>query len=160
MTPDKKGTSLLAQEPSTMTRAKGFTLIELMIVIVVVAVLAAIAIPGYQQFTLKSKRGDAMNSLLQAQILQERWRADNIAYASLADIWTHADGSGNLISLDGFYRIDEAPEVLPGGPTGAAYALKAVPRGAQAKDKCGTFVITQNGPLTTSPWANAGCWGR
>ena len=143
-----------------MPHQKAFTLIELMIVIVVVAVLAAIAIPGYQQFTLKSKRGDAMNSLLQAQILQERWRADNTAYAALADIWTNTEAGGALVSLDGFYRLSDASEVLAGGPTGAAYAMKAVPVGGQARDKCGTFVITQNGPLTASPWADSSCWGR
>lgn len=143
-----------------MPRQKAFTLIELMIVVVVVAVLAAIAIPGYQQFTLKSKRGDAMNSLLQAQILQERWRADNTAYAALADIWTNTGAGGALVSLDGFYRLSDAPEVLPGGPSGSAYAMKAEPVGGQTKDKCGTFVITQDGPLTGSPWADSKCWGR
>ncbi|MFO7550778.1 MAG: type IV pilin protein [Haliea sp.] len=143
-----------------MPHPKGFTLIELMIVVVVVAVLAAIAIPGYQQFTLKSKRGDAMNSLLQAQILQERWRADHTAYAALADIWTRTGAGGTLVSLDGYYRLSDAPEVLAGGPTGAAYAMKAEPVGGQARDKCGTFVITQNGPVTSSPWADSNCWGR
>jgi len=160
MTLGQPGTTFLAQETSVMRHQKAFTLIEMMIVVVVVAVLAAIAVPGYQQFTLKSKRGDAMNSLLQAQILQERWRADHTAYAAIADVWTHTGAGGALISLDGFYQLSDAPEVLAGGPTGAAYAMKAVPVGSQAKDKCGTFLLTQDGPLTSSPWADSKCWGR
>jgi type IV pilus assembly protein PilE len=65
---------------------KGFTLIEVMIVVVVIAILAAIAIPSYQYFVRNAQRADGMSALMDIRTAQERWRANNPAYAGNTDI--------------------------------------------------------------------------
>lgn len=60
--------------------SNGFTLIELMIVIAIVGVLAAIALPAYQDYAKKARRADAMGGLLNIQLSLEKWRANNASY--------------------------------------------------------------------------------
>ena len=64
------------------SRSSGFTLIELMIVLAVIGVLLAIALPSYQDSTRKSRRSEAVTALTQLQQAQERHRASNTAYAA------------------------------------------------------------------------------
>ena len=61
---------------------RGFTLIELVIVVAVIGVLALIAYPGFQDSVRKSRRADAMAGLMRLQQLQERYRGNAPAYAS------------------------------------------------------------------------------
>lgn len=63
-------------------RLRGFTLIELMLVVALVAILLTIAVPSYQDSVRKSRRADAVAGLTQLQLLQERYRANNPAYAA------------------------------------------------------------------------------
>jgi type IV pilus assembly protein PilE len=70
----------------TLRTAKGFTLLELMTVIVVVAILVAIAVPGYQSQAKKARRQAATTTLQDLAMRQNKWRADHATYGSLADI--------------------------------------------------------------------------
>lgn len=70
-----------APATTARNRARGFTLIELMIAVVVVAILAAIALPSYLDSVRKSRRSEAASSLMQVQQAQERWRASNPTYS-------------------------------------------------------------------------------
>lgn len=63
-------------------RALGVTLLELMITVAIVAILAAIAYPGYQGHMLKSRRADALEHLLSAQLKQEEQRVTSGAYTT------------------------------------------------------------------------------
>jgi type IV pilus assembly protein PilE len=63
-------------------RPLGFTLVEMLIVVLVVAILAAIAVPTYNDSVRKSRRGDAMAALTAVQQAQERWRGNNSAYTT------------------------------------------------------------------------------
>lgn len=61
---------------------RGFTLIELMIAVVVVAILAGLAFPTFMGAIRKSRRAEAFTALASVQQAQERWRANNASYAS------------------------------------------------------------------------------
>lgn len=123
--------------------SKGFTLIELMIVVVVVAVLAAIAIPAYQNYVERARRADAKSAILAIQLAQEKYRANNPTYGSLAQI-----GASNE-SPDKFYAISVTTgTVVIDGNTVPIYGVSADRQNEQAgKDQqCGDmgFAIELN----------------
>ena len=86
-------------------RASGFTLIELMIVAVIVAVLAMVALPSFQKQVAKGRRADAITALSGVLQAQERWRSNRGAYASSLDtelqLSTQSDGKHYNLSLSG-----------------------------------------------------------
>ena len=67
-----------------LKRQRGFTLIELMITVAVIAILAAIAFPSYQDSLRKSRRTDGKNALTQAMANMERYYTENNTYATAA----------------------------------------------------------------------------
>lgn len=80
---------------------RGFTLIEVMIVVVVIGILAAIAIPSYQHFVRNAERADGMSALMEIRTAQERWRANNPSYtADLAGLVPFG-----ATSPDGLYTL-------------------------------------------------------
>ena len=128
----------------------GFTLIEVMVVVVVVAVLLAIALPAYQEFSKRSRRGDAVASLLQLSLAQEKWRTNHTSFAALADVWSGA------VSREGHYLMAVVEN------TGETFVITASPRvgGPQAGDECGTYAMNQEGPLHGAGYAGSDCWER
>lgn len=131
------------------TAMRGFTLLELMVVLIILAVLAFIAMPAYDEFTKRSRRNDAMATLLDIQYKQEKWRADDIDYATLAELGKSSD------SDQGYYTISLSTR------SNNTYLFLATPKsgGPQVGDDCGTFAINQEGPFYTG-YADAECWGR
>ena len=101
-------------------KSSGFTIIELMIVIGIVALLVALAYPSYAQYVLKARRGEAQQLLLNWSINQEIWRSNNISYAGVGDLGapTHEH-----------YDFDTV-----GDPTATVYILQAVGQGDQTND--------------------------
>lgn len=130
-------------------REKGFTLIELMVALAIVAILAAVAIPTYTEFVDQGRRSDAISELLNIQRLQEKWRASNTSYGSASQL-----GVGSS-SSQGFYTLSIS------NLSATSYRVSAAPTGAQASDSCGTFVLTQAGPVYNlgTGYADASCWG-
>jgi type IV pilus assembly protein PilE len=133
----------------------GFTLIELMIVVAVVAILAAIAYPSYQDYVRKSKRSDGKAALLNLELAQEKWRANNATYTDDMTDLGYA-GANDQASTDGYYVVD----ITNGSNTGVAYTATAVGQGDQTNDaeggtNCSTLTLTFNGSATRTPTA---CW--
>jgi type IV pilus assembly protein PilE len=128
-------------------KLKGFTLIELMIVIVVIGVLASIAIPSYQDYVTRSKRADAKSAILAAQLAQEKWRANNSTFTNVA----------GQASPDGYYTVTVT------GASATGYTITAVPQGTQATGdtECADFTTDQDNTQTISGTGVAiNCWGR
>lgn len=130
------------------TKVAGFTLIELMIAVAIVAIIASIAYPSYVDYVNQSRRADATTTLMNLQMAQERYRANNPNYASLAELgWANT-------SAEGFYTL----AVIDVSAT--SYTATASATGAQAGDTaCATISLDQDGPVTTTA-AQRNCWNR
>jgi type IV pilus assembly protein PilE len=138
---------------------RGFTLIELMVVVAIVAILAAIAIPSYNEQVRKSRRAEAASELARLHMAQERWRADRPTYGTLAQI------GGVATMPNGYYTISVA---TPGGncASGVAasnansFSITATAAGAQLSDtRCATMTLTSLcGTVTKTSTGGGQCW--
>lgn len=146
-------------DPRPRRAAKGFTLIELMIVVAVIAILAAIALPSYQEYIRRGNRAEARAALLQAAQWLERVATSTGSYLSTANV---ANFPAELKTVPSkTYEISLGKT----DATGSAYVLSATPLGGQAVDKCGTLTLSQAGDRSVtvagaSTELKAECWGR
>ena len=128
---------------------RGFTLIELMIVLAVAAILAVVALPGYLDQVRASRRAEAREVLMQIQAAQERWRTNNASYA------------GALAALD----IDSTSPsgnyaIALSGASATGYTITATAQAKQSGDStCGTITIAVAGNAMTYGPSNT-CWAR
>jgi type IV pilus assembly protein PilE len=149
---------------------KGFTLIELMIVVTVATILTVIAVPSYINTVRKSHRTEAKSILLDIAGREERYLATNGSYSQnptdLGFPWS-SWGTGQTVG-SGYYQVS-LTNVNAGtvsNVTAAAipptYLFTATAIGAQAKDtQCASFTVTQAGVQTSynsGGTATTGCW--
>lgn len=143
---------------ATYSGAAGFTLVELVIVVVIVGILMAIAMPGYQESMRKGRRADAKAGLMDAANRQERFMLDRSSYTT--DMTELGFGADPMISEEGHYSIDvEAPDT--DCPIATCYVLKATPvaGGAQADDaRCSSFSLSSGGAKTATGTGAGECW--
>lgn len=135
---------------ATKRKESGFTLLELMIVVLIIGVLCAIALAAYQNSVIKSRRAAAASCLQERAQFMERFYATKLSYTAAPDPAQCGGG------LDTFYTIG-----FSGTPTGNAFTLTATPKGQQAsKDtKCAVLSINQNGVRSASGGGSeADCW--
>lgn len=137
-------------------RHKGFTLIEVMIVVAIVGILTAIAMPSYNEYIRRGHRADARAGLLQAQQYLERASTATGVYpTALPATLTWAADTTKRYTI-GFQA----------GNTNAVYTLVATRKagGPQATDKCGDFTITNTGTRSAVNYSSgttpAECWGK
>ena len=96
----------------TKSKSKGFSLIELMIVVAIIAILAAIAIPNFMRFAMKSKTAEATTNLGAIRTAQEAYRSENDVYLECASVGGGADATPVvwLGDIPGFDIIGWAPD--------------------------------------------------
>lgn len=132
--------------------ARGFTLIELMVVVAVVAILVAIAVPSYSDAVRKSKRGQAKADLVELAQRAERFRTINGKYDGFWDNVSTSDRNSPRTG-DVAYQVTEVE-------TDTTFTLTATPQGGQANDtRCMTLTLDQAGVKTESGTGTvADCW--
>jgi type IV pilus assembly protein PilE len=125
-----------------MNRVKGFTLIELMIVVVIIGVLSAIAIPGYTAYVLKSHRSSAVTGVLELASRQARYYTTHNRYTTSLITLGYASDPMPLDSATSRYfdlSVQEADV--------DSFIIRAVPYGKQTSDVCGTFSYDDLGAM-------------
>lgn len=133
--------------------ARGFTLIELMVVVAIIAILAAFAVPNYLRYGLRARRADAQQSLLRIASAQERYYSTNNGYATSLT----AIGFTLTTSEKGYYTLS----LDPASTSTSKFTAVATPvaGGPQAKDDCKALSITNAGVKSaTGSTTNGTCW--
>lgn len=140
------------------SRHEGFTIIEIMIVIAVVALLAAIAMPSYRDYILRGKLVDAHNALSDFRVRQEQYYQDNRKYD---------DGGGNCgaaLPTVKYFTFACAPAAAP-AQTYTATATGVANEGtggfAFTIDESNNHATTVTSPASSNGWSsNGACWVR
>lgn len=152
-------------ESQRTSRQRGFTLTELMIVIAIVGILAAVGYPSYRGTVIKTNRSVATSALTELASRQESYYLDRKRYATALSslgypnniAYYSADGQlqpGNSADGNTVYSIS-----FSGTPTARAYTAVATPFNGQTDDEeCTTLTITQNGKKSGTGTDVSKCW--
>ncbi len=128
---------------------KGFSLIELMVVVTIFAIISMIALPMYTDMVRESRRHDGASTLMSIEQQQELYRTNNTTYGGLGDVWTGNQTGG------GYYTLAITNN------TGTGYTLTATANGDQANDDEGAVICNplqiQVSALQTNR-TPAACW--
>ncbi|EHY76885.1 type 4 fimbrial biogenesis protein PilE [Stutzerimonas stutzeri ATCC 14405 = CCUG 16156] len=138
-----------------MRHQSGFTLIELMIVVAVIGILAAIAYPNYQQYQLKAGRSDGHAKLTQLMQMQERLYSQNQTYS------TDLGAGANTAVLSDEQRYSITAEACAAGtPLARCVRLVATAINQQVADtQCGNLILTSRGEkLISGTGTRESCW--
>ena len=130
---------------SKQSTSRGFTLIEVMITVAIIALLAAVAYPAYTDHLRKSRRAEAQSLMMNVALRQQQFLLDTRAYAadlSALQVTTPA-------SVASYYGV----AMVVGTGAVPEFTVTATPLGAQEGDKCGVLQLDEQG--TKSP---ANCW--
>lgn len=140
--------------PSFHRRSRGFTLIEMVIVLAIAAILASVAVPAYQDQMRASRRTEARETIMSIQAAQERWRSNNVVYTTVMG----STGLNVSASSDNYtYSIS--------GASATGYTVTATAKAKQAGDTvCATITVIVPHPDDSSIPAKFGptdaCWAR
>jgi len=142
----------------TRSRAKGFSLIELVVAMLIASILAAIAIPSYSNYVRKSRRTEVRSALLDMVSLEERYfSTQNVYSANFTDLG-YPTAAASVVLSSGYYSIATPAITLAGIPTATSAGTPAVVTLTgtvvagtdQAKDTtCAVFVVKSDGTQTS-----------
>lgn len=139
-------------QPNMQTSAAGFSMIEMMIVLIVIAILAGVALPAYQDSMQKARRSDAYAMLLDAAGRQEQHRMDRGTYTlDATDLGYSADP---VISEEGYYSVDTIACTAAGTALTNCFILVASVvdgTGQEGDTECDEIVLKSDGSKESSP---------
>jgi type IV pilus assembly protein PilE len=138
------------------TASRGFTLIEIMIVVLIVGILAAIALTSYQRQVVESRRKAATACLMESAQFMERFYTTNLRYDE-----TTAGNAVALPAVSCFGDLAEFYTFTIGAVDQRTFRIDAAPQGVQASRDglCGTLALEQDGRRTVSGTGTAAqCW--
>lgn len=134
--------------------ARGFTLVELMIVVAIIGIVAMIAYPSYNQYILKTHRVEGKELLARAASMQERYFADNNAYTT--DLRDLGFPSAIDVSSEHGYYTMSVDDATGNCPITSCYSMTITTAGSQVTDvRCATMTSTSTGRKTAT---NDDCW--
>ncbi len=134
---------------SSKARQRGMTLIELVVVIMIVGILAAVAIPSYRSYVIRSQRSDAKDAVLALATQQEKHYLQCNGYGTTIDVATDCAAGelqGAAVSKNGWYDLGTA---APDPATGFTVTATAINGENQWQDEaCRNFTVDQAGVRT------------
>lgn len=135
----------------SLRRNSGFTLIELMITVAIIAILMMVALPSYRDYTVRANRSAAASYVMEVANMQERNFLDERSYAtSMADL-----GATTPTQVSSNFTISTTANNAATPPT---YTVSAVPKSGQASDdSCGTLTLNSQGQKGHAA-GGARCW--
>ena len=144
-------TYLRRNKSSYVNSSQGFTLIEIMITVAIIGILAAIALPAYQNYVLRAGRAEGQAALLDTSAREEQFYLGNKTYTTIV-------GTGGLNGIttteSGRYTI-----AVAGCPIATCYVITATAVDAQAADaKCTTLTIDSDNVKGATGSATDECW--
>lgn len=134
--------------------AQGFTLIELMIVVVILGIVVAIAVPAYQMYVTKGRRQDGKAKVMEVAQRLERYYSERLTYTTSP---TDLGYTNPLKSDQGFYTLTIAAN--DGSTIASSFKITAAPQGVQSTrdTACGSLIMTSENVRSTSTSAT-NCW--
>jgi type IV pilus assembly protein PilE len=152
----------ISPTPRNRRRASGFTLVELMVVLLIVSILVAVGYPSYGDYVVRSNRKAAASALYRLADRQEQFFLDNKSYADSLTTLGYGD---DVIGLDrdgqftGAAADDAIYTLTMTDPGSTSYQLEADPAGMQAERDggCGTLTLDDTGNRGASG-DDDNCW--
>ena len=129
-----------------MRMQKGFTLIELMIVVAVIAVLANGAMPSYRDYVLRANRSAAQSHMMDIAGRQGQYMLDNRSYAATVGVLSMSTPT----DVSAHYTVAITITAAPPG-----FTITTTPYGSQTSDSCGTLSLDSTGAKTPT---TGRCW--
>ena len=144
-----------------MKRMRGFTMVELLITMAVIAILGALAVNSYRKSVIEAHRSDAWAALVQIQAAEERWFLQNGTYTTdVADAPPTGLGIGSTTQSGGYYTLSVAADTttLATNTIANSYIATATATGSQANDLSTCLTYTVNTLGSRTPADSTGCW--